>query len=378
MGNTLDYYNDDMSRKAVGKLFDDMDDFDGEEDLPPESGEYLANQDTSSIVVGYDDNSSEPKRRQVHEPVYESAPMPVESPRDPAMERALERAAELAGGQPARAPERVEHVKREPEPAAESGRPARSRAFADEDYDMGMYRREHSFINNDEYEELMRPRKRIRSASADRIPEGHPEPAVIRRATSKDESSMSPRRRPTKADSDEYLERAQTHREHGDMKRAANAYHRSKALRPYIMGLFVIMMMAMALMLFRIVAQDTRIAEATTELEGLRASIEGFTAIRTENDDLRTRVDELLTEIEELQANQAPPEQTEPDAQPSQAPGEIELPTRYTVVRGDSLFRISERFYGSQSQLYVNKIKEANNMTTDTVHVDDTLYIPEI
>ena len=363
LGNTLDYYNDDMSRRAVGKLFDNLDDFAEDSERPSHTHEL---KNTTSIVVGYDDTSTEHRERSAPVPVSEPLPTPAEPLQGPSMERVAERerAAGLADGRP----------KRTPEP--ESERPSRSRAFADEGYDMGMYRRGHSFINNEEYEELMRPRPRIKRIEPGH--EGHLEPAIIHRASQTDNSKKPSRHKPVKSDSDEYLERAQVHRDHNEMRKAANAYHRSRLLRPYIMGLFVIMMVAMALMLFRIITLTGRVTTAEAEQLELQRSIEGYMAMQLENSTLKEEVSMLNAIIDEMQEPTSPAGEPEEGiaTQPEQQPDQIELPTRYTVVAGDNLSRISNRFYGTTDNWL--QIMEANGMTSDVVTPGLVLIIPEL
>jgi len=49
----------------------------------------------------------------------------------------------------------------------------------------------------------------------------------------------------------------------------------------------------------------------------------------------------------------------------------------HTVVRGDSLSRISSQFYGSSAPSYIQRIMDANNITNpDNIVVGDTLIIP--
>jgi len=385
LGNTLDYYNDDMSRRAVGKLFDDLDDLAPELDLPQKNDELMLSQDTSNIVSGYDDPLSELRGSLASGHIYEPKYQQIEYTHDPAMERAIERASKIAGGRsevsPWVNPEKASAdfspapSEREAPPKTGSGHSPRSRAFSDKEYDMGLYRRGQTFINNDEYEELMLPRKRIRETGR------NPEPAVIKRSTLKDESSSPLRRRPEKTDSDEYLERIQVHRDHSEMRRAANAYHRSRVLRPYIMGLFLIMVLAMAMMLFRIISLDGRLAEAETKQEELSITIAGNTQFQVENDALKSeiaRLEALNEELSRATADTGQPAE-EPSVQPeadSLSANDNEFPVSYTVVEGDNLSRISNRFYGNPN--YYPQILDANGMTSDAVTPGQTLIIPRI
>lgn len=364
LGNTLDYYNDDMSRRAVGKLFDDLDELVEESKLSPSEDKFT---DTSSIVSGYADVFSKIKGHLEPEPAHEPEPVPAEFPRDPAMERAIERAAEMAIGQP--------------ESEAETALPPRGRTFVDGAYDMGMYRRGNSFINNEEYEELIRPQKRMHNA--EHSIEDDPEPAIIHRtplkgSSPKGSSPTPPRYRPTQSDSDKYLERAQVQRDQNEMKSAANAYHRSRVLRPYIMGLFVIMMMAMMLMLFRIIALDDRVKKAEAGQEEMLQTMESYMPMQLENASLKEEIVKLEMENERLQASQASAGPPEPGAsdQPALPSDGIEFPTEYIVADGDNLSKISNKFYGSP--VHYPKIKEANGMTSDAVTPGQRLIIPEL
>lgn len=52
------------------------------------------------------------------------------------------------------------------------------------------------------------------------------------------------------------------------------------------------------------------------------------------------------------------------------------MATKYTVKKGDTLWGIANRFYGDGTHL--NKIKEANNLKSDTIHPNDVLVIPSL
>ncbi len=52
------------------------------------------------------------------------------------------------------------------------------------------------------------------------------------------------------------------------------------------------------------------------------------------------------------------------------------LPTTYTVVSGDSLYKIAKKFYGEANQTVYDLIMEANNMTSDRLQVGQVLTIP--
>ena len=46
----------------------------------------------------------------------------------------------------------------------------------------------------------------------------------------------------------------------------------------------------------------------------------------------------------------------------------------YTVQKGDSLWKLAKQFYGSGSKYPI--IKQANNITSDTIYVGQQLKIP--
>jgi LysM repeat protein len=48
----------------------------------------------------------------------------------------------------------------------------------------------------------------------------------------------------------------------------------------------------------------------------------------------------------------------------------------HVVVSGDSLWGLAKKYYGSGTQTYIDLIKEANNLTSDDLYVDQVLIIP--
>jgi LysM repeat protein len=54
------------------------------------------------------------------------------------------------------------------------------------------------------------------------------------------------------------------------------------------------------------------------------------------------------------------------------------LPAAYTVKSGDTLFKIASYFYKSGDAYYVQLIKDANGLQTDTLFVDQKLVIPVV
>ncbi|MCL2699573.1 MAG: LysM peptidoglycan-binding domain-containing protein, partial [Defluviitaleaceae bacterium] len=170
-------------------------------------------------------------------------------------------------------------------------------------------------------------------------------------------------------------ERSAATREQAELRKAADGYHRSRMLRPYILGMFIVMMVAMALMLFRMVTLNDRLVEAETAYETVNRQIDNYLALQSQNTALESEIALLQNENEELRAAAEAPAPGTPGGTTA-PPEEITLPTRYTVVQGDNLSRISQRFYGSPA--HYRHIMDANGMTRDTVFIGQTLQIPEL
>ncbi|MCL2146859.1 MAG: LysM peptidoglycan-binding domain-containing protein [Synergistaceae bacterium] len=59
---------------------------------------------------------------------------------------------------------------------------------------------------------------------------------------------------------------------------------------------------------------------------------------------------------------------------PTPTPGPLAM---HKVSGGENLGRIAQRYYGSSAKEYVDLIKEANNLTSDLIRVNDELTIPQ-
>jgi LysM repeat protein len=78
-------------------------------------------------------------------------------------------------------------------------------------------------------------------------------------------------------------------------------------------------------------------------------------------------------------ANPATPPPTAtstPTPAPTPSPSPSGLPTEYVVESGDSLSRIARRYYGSDRPADIDRIKAANNLTSDNIRVGQRLVIP--
>ena len=155
---------------------------------------------------------------------------------------------------------------------------------------------------------------------------------------------------------------------------------------------FVIMLLVMIFLVFKINAANKSIAEYENNIEQTQADAETLTLLKTANDGLREQIttltgekgalvlerDALQKQVDDLQGPQTgtnPPSATgAPAANQPTLPGGS---TSYTVVSGDSLSRISTRFLGDSSAANIAVIKQANNMTNDVIHVGQTLIIPQ-
>ena len=154
---------------------------------------------------------------------------------------------------------------------------------------------------------------------------------------------------------------------------------------------FVVMLFVMVFLVFKINGANKTIAEHEKNIELAQADAETLTNLQTANDgykqqiaelkgekgDLELRVQSLEAQIAEMQG--PPSGNSQPSATGQTTTPQTSLPggaQTYTVVSGDSLSRISNRFLGDSSRENIEAIKKANNMTSDGIAVGQTLVIP--
>ena len=83
------------------------------------------------------------------------------------------------------------------------------------------------------------------------------------------------------------------------------------------------------------------------------------------------------TETEEATTEEATTEEPTTEEPTTEKPT-TESPSyeTYTVVSGDTLYGIAQKFYGSQSSIYVKGIQEMNNLGSNGIDIGQTLKIP--
>ena len=155
-----------------------------------------------------------------------------------------------------------------------------------------------------------------------------------------------------------------------------------------IAAAFIIMLIVMVFLVFKINAANKSVAEYKKGAEQVQADVDAMNSQQVVIEGLRQQVTDLtkdngslILERDALKAqvqdNQGPvststPAEGQTQTQP-QTPGSRH---EYTVVSGDSLSKISNRFYGNSSVESINAIKSANGMTKDSIQVGQKLIIP--
>jgi nucleoid-associated protein YgaU len=81
------------------------------------------------------------------------------------------------------------------------------------------------------------------------------------------------------------------------------------------------------------------------------------------------------------ESTHAPSEGTpgRPDESPDENAAAVTVPSgaqTYTVVSGDNLSKISQRFYGNANPSSIDRIRQASRLTNDNLYVGQELIIP--
>ena len=135
------------------------------------------------------------------------------------------------------------------------------------------------------------------------------------------------------------------------------------------------------LQLLSIPALEHELNSVRIDLEGAREALAAAEAENTRLTNLAssdTLTNDLSGENESYEGSADYPANENADvpaaAEPSPQPGATRT---HIVVRGDSLTRIANQFYGSSSPAYIQRIMEANNITNpDSIVIGDQLIIP--
>lgn len=336
--NTLDLYNDELARKAVGSLFE-------EEELPadeaypvPEKGRY---------VTGFDKPPAKTRARAVEEPRADDVDEEDE-------EEYTYRKRERKESTPAPRPAVKVNVAAVPSSQRTAGHShARPRPVPS--------RSEPVDLPEDDYASF-RPRDKSRASS----------PAPALRQT---DAPVS--RRPAEKRYSDYDDPESTN-----------------PVRWVAAALTFVFLVILALLVYRITVVSGQLKDAQTRLESMPSNESEITEMRLTIERLENEVEAKNTEIEQLQAGLTGSqpvtnpvitpetsgnvtEQNNSPATQSPTVNASGLPTVYTVVSGDNLTKISQKFYGNTSLDNIQKIKDANNLTNDNISIGQELKIPE-
>ncbi len=328
-GDTLDYYNDDLSLKAVGKLFDDKED--GTDDV----------YDEEVTVV-----TKLPKRAEV---ARESADR-VASIR----ENAARTAATVRENTSKTSTRDGAGRTASPRPAQKQAAPVREPDDADDDsIDYNLYRK----------------KEKQPSRSAKHSAPTYPtKPKTAKKLI------------PQKAFDDEPEE--DFHDDYSDRV--------FPAVKVVIGVLFCLMLIMLFYLVYKVNTMNEQVATANAkvtatieteknynalkiEVEGLKQTLKAAT---DENEFLKSRMQGLIPSVNDpappIPNTQNPPGGIQaPPANPGINTGE----TTYTVAKGDSLRKISKNYYGTE--LDFKKIMDANGLKDERIQIGQVLKIPK-
>ncbi|MCL2616588.1 MAG: LysM peptidoglycan-binding domain-containing protein [Defluviitaleaceae bacterium] len=367
LGNTLDYYNDDMSRKVVGRLFAASDGTTDNEETPL---------DSPSIVKGFTSEKKvardAPDSRYPMEDTYAHLNPVGDDAERPSSRRRRGGAISQASNQdpldesdynlglyrkknPLRSG-RDPEPEPEPEPTSRSGGRRKARVSADYDDDQ-----------RQDYNEPKRPPKVYKKIEPQREFDTQKLDPFPAKRGGKPPARGGPSRKP----------RFAIHRDEEDDEDDDGYERGTPSMRMIIMGgsLFV-GVLVFAIVVWQLISLNSRLADAEAEADLTAEFRSRNNQLTIENDRLTTDLAAARIEIETLE-NQlfAAP------AAPA-APEEPPIPTgpvrTHTVQPGDTLSSIAQRWYGDSSQSAWMRIADANNMQHPfNVIVGNPLIIPE-
>ncbi len=117
-------------------------------------------------------------------------------------------------------------------------------------------------------------------------------------------------------------------------------------------------------------------AELQSTIKEQERNLENYESLNQQITELRLEKEELLEQLMSYTNNNVlQPVDNNENLPIDDIANENSLPTEYTVVAGDNLVKISQKFYDNKNDY--NKIIEANNLTNDNIHVGQVLVIPE-
>jgi len=365
LGNTLDYYNDDMSRKAVGRLFAPNDD--------DESSELPNQYETSSIVQGFggESESAPASDSQRHSRYSSEDNSPgVDSDDDeydrPSSRRRRAGAVSQAANQDPldeddlgfglyrrRQPLGAPHREPEPDPVG-----ARRRPRISDDYDErgSRYDTEPPARPKKEYKKI-EPEREFDSQKSDPYPPRRQKPSSSR------PSARKPRFAVRREDEDD-----------DDMH--GSPHERGTPMRLIFAGVSIFLgVVVLAIVVFQLISLNQRLSEATAEADVSSERLRRVNELTIENDRLTGDLNSANAEIARLESlmQVAPPGQGTAADEPA---GPTPPSRTHTVAPGQTLGQIAEIFYGSAGQW--ERIAQANNMRAPYhPQIGQVLVIPD-
>jgi len=165
-----------------------------------------------------------------------------------------------------------------------------------------------------------------------------------------------------------------------------------KIIKYVFAGVLFVLVVILFLLLLRINGLQRQIAELTENFETITSELESATALAIrmegfENDvgNIRTQISEMVsppfvpnepvTSVNNGQAsNDTPAQQDQPAA--GTGGGAATGAQTHIVQSGDTLSSVAQRFYGASNPTLWALIREANGMTSDALRVGQTITIP--
>lgn len=346
-GNTLDYYNEDLTRNAVQGLF-----------TPGEAPRRSGKKD--AIVAGYDEDNSSLK------------PPPQRKRKAAALQdiddKMEERPARTARREPARREE--DPIPKRPAKSEEGFAPQKpigvgSRNEKVEDIDYDRYRVRDRYRPRPEEKKEPAAGAGTRTVSRERE-EQRPPQKVSQRAPYTTFKREPYRAKPLTADSpadelDDYQD---------------ESFPLSRVI---LISASVVVLIIFAALIFKINSTSKKLDEAMAKLAPYEENGDYNTlsiqldAERNKNQELQAQLDEYkLSGVEPVDTENSQGSTEEQNNVSSQATGDV----IHIVMAGESLSKISSNYYGTIQG--VQKIKDANGLTSDNLNIGQELTIPDV
>jgi len=171
-----------------------------------------------------------------------------------------------------------------------------------------------------------------------------------------------------------------------------------KILKYVFAGVLFVLVLILFLLLLRINGLNGQITDLRNRFEAIESDIESATALTIRLEGLDLDIGNLRTQVTEMVTPPAFPNDHGSDNEGGQATGETSdsqdttTPTdapptgggtaatgvqTHVVQSGDTLSSVAQRFYGASNPTLWALIREANGMTSDALRVGDTITIPQ-